>query len=166
MTNGQVIAKAKAGWNLDMKLLIAIGCLLLLAGGCGSKDYGTVTGKVEYEQSPVPAGTKIFFQLPGSGYVAGAKIDEQGAFKLAHKGSSKVRIGEYSVFLGPPESNLSQAEFFKLKKKVDAEFRKKGKRPPRSPDWVLPEKYYSPNTTTLKKSVESGANEIEFVLED
>lgn len=149
-----------------MKQLSAIGFLALLAVGCNGDDYATVSGMVEYEESPVPAGTKVFFELPGSGYVAAAKIDEQGTFQLAYKGSPKLRIGEYSVFFGPPESNLSQDEFFKLKKKVDAEFRKKGKRPPPSPDWVLPEKYYSPNTTTLKETVVAGANEIELVLED
>jgi|GEM_PF-2207446 len=164
MTNVQAIPNATR--FVKLKQLVAIGCLGLLVGGCSSEDFGTVAGTVEYEGSPVPEGTKVFFEIPGSGYVAAAKIDEQGAFKLAYKKSAKVRIGEYSVFFGPPESNLSQAEFYKLKKKVDAEFRKKGKRPPPSPDWVLPEKYYSPNTTTLKSEVVSGANEIELVLED
>ena len=149
-----------------MQQLGAVGFLTLLAVGCGGEDFATVNGTVEYEESPVPAGTKVFFELPGSGYVAAAKIDEQSAFKLAYKGSPKLRIGEYSVFFGPPESNLSQEEFYKLKKRVDAEYRKQGKRPPPSPDWILPEKYYSPNTTTLKESVVAGTNEIKIVLED
>ena len=149
-----------------MKRLTAIGFFALLALGCGGGDYATVSGTVEYESSPIPAGTKVIFELPGTGYVAAAKVDEQGSFKLAYKGSPKVRIGDYSVFFGPPESNLSQAEFYELKKKVNAEYRKKGKRPPPSPDWVLPEKYYSPNTTTLQESIVAGANEIKIVLED
>ena len=153
-------------WICHRIKLIAICCVLLQMAGCGGEDYGTVTGNVEYDGSPVPAGTKIFFEVPGSGYIVGARIDEDGAFKLAYKGSPKVRIAEYSVFFGPPESNMSQDEYYKLKKKVDAEFRKKGKRPPPSPDWVLPEKYYSPNTTDLKQAVDSGPNEVEIVLED
>ena len=148
------------------KRALAIGCLLLLCVGCGSKDFGTVTGTAAYDGNPIPAGTKVFFELPGSGYVAAARADEQGHFKLTYQKSAKVRIGEYTVFFGPPESNLSQAEFYKLKKKVDAEYRKKGKRPPPSPDWVLPGKYYSPNTTSLKQMVTAGANEVELVLED
>ena len=143
----------------------AIGALSF-AVGCGGEDYGTVTGTVEYADGDVPVGTKVFFEQSGTGYVAAAKIDEGGAFELAHKGSPKLRIGEYTVFFGPPESNLSPAEFYELKKKVDKEFRKKGKRPPPSPDWVLPEKYYSPNTTTLTESVASGANEVKLVVED
>ena len=169
--SGVIIQAQRAGNNMPpllrrMRWQSAIGCLALLVIGCAKDDYATVTGVVEYAESPVPAGTKVFFELPGSGYVAAAKIDEQGAFQLAYKGSPKLRLGEYSVFFGPPESNLSQAEFFELKKKVDAEYRKKGKRPPPSPDWVLPEQYYSPNTTTLQETVVAGANEIKLVLEN
>ena len=80
-----------------VKQLIAVGIPALLAVGCGGEDFGTVNGTVEYEENPVPAGTKVFFELPGSGYVAAAKIDEQGTFKLAYKGSTKLRVGEYSV---------------------------------------------------------------------
>lgn len=140
--------------------------MLLLTLGCGSKDFGTVTGTVTYEGGTIPVGTKIFFQLPGAGYVAAAKIDETGAFQLSFQASPKIQVGEYTVFFGPPESNLSQDEFFKLKKQVDAEYRKRGKRPPPSPDWTLPEEYYQPHTTPLKESVVAGRNTIDIQLED
>ncbi|MEM7315056.1 MAG: hypothetical protein AAF497_18065 [Planctomycetota bacterium] len=140
--------------------------LLLLFMGCGGADTATVSGVAKYENQPIPTGTKVFFELPGTGYVAAAKVDETGTFKLAHKGSVRIRPGEYSIYVGPPESNLTQNEYFELKKKVDAEFRKKGKKPPPSPDWVLPQKYYSPNTTTLRKAIVVGENEVEILLED
>ncbi len=148
-------------------MAIAIGLIFVLTMvGCGDPNVGTVSGKATYQDKPLPTGTKVFFERSGTGYVAAAQVDETGAFQLKKKGSTSIPIGEYTVYVGPPESNLSQSEFYKLKRKVDAEFRKNGKKPPPSPDWVLPENYYSPNSSPLRQSVIAGPNEIKLVLED
>jgi hypothetical protein len=138
-----------------------------LSLGCGdSAPVAYVSGKAEYEGKSVPVGTRIFFERPDTGYLAAGVIGEDGRYSLKHKRSPKVVPGEFVVFVGPPPSNLSEREFFKLKKKTDVEFRKKGKKPPRSPDWVLPAEYYLSTTSPLRKTVGPGDNVIDLTLED
>ena len=133
--------------------------------GCGdSAHLGYVSGKIEYGGKAVPAGNKVFFE--GSGYLAAAEIQEDGAYKLNYMGSSEIPVGEYVVFVGPPTSNMSEAEFYALKQKVAAEYRQRGEAPPPSPDWVLPAKYYSSATSPLSEAVEPGENVIDIVLEE
>ncbi|QDT70817.1 hypothetical protein MalM25_37730 [Planctomycetes bacterium MalM25] len=136
-----------------------------VAVGCGPSDIAYVSGSASHEGSPTPAGTKVFFELPGQGYLGVGVTQEDGAFTLKHRGSESLRSGDYVVFVGPPESDLSEAEFMQLKKKVEAEYRAKGKKPPRSPDWVLPEKFYSPRTSGLRRTVSPGENTIDLAFD-
>jgi len=141
-------------------LALAVAC-----SGCGdSAPVGYVSGKIEYEGKPVPAGNKVFFE--GSGYLAAAVIQENGAYTLNYMGSPEIPVGDYVVFVGPPTSTMSESEFYALKKKVAAEYRQRGEKPPPFPDWVLPAKYYRSETTPLFEAVEPGKNVIDIVLEE
>ena len=135
--------------------------------GCGNSNsapVGYVSGKIKYEGKPVSAGNKVFFE--GSGHLAAAVIQENGAYKLNYVGSPEIPVGNYVVFVGPPTSNMSESEFYALKKKVAGEYRQRGEEPPPFPDWVLPAKYYRSTTSPLFEEVEPGENVIDIVLEE
>ena len=144
-------------------IVIAIA---VVCSGCGdSTPFGYVTGTVEYDGEPVPAGNKIFFELSSQGYIAGGVIQDDGTYTLNYKGSPEIPLGDYAVFVGPPTSTMSEGEFRALKAKVDAEYRSRGEKPPPSPDWVLPAKFYQPTTSPLRESVKSGDNVIHVSLD-
>lgn len=146
-------------------LPVVVGCAICL--GCGNSDsVSYVTGTVKYAEGEVPTETRVFFELPGKGYLAAGIVQEDGTYQLKYKRAAKIQPGEFVVYLGPPATYLSEQEFRQLKKKVDAEFRSRGKSPPPSPDWVLPEKYYKSATSPLRATVEPGENVIDLTLED
>lgn len=141
--------------------------LVPLVWGCSKgEDYGFVTGKLTIAGEPAPVGTQIFFKGVGKGAVAAGKLDESGRYELKLKGNKKIVLGEYTVFLGAPPSDFSPAEYAKFTAKVKAEYRAKGKKPPSNPEWVLPEIYYTPQTSPLRATVENGTNDFPFDLEE
>lgn len=146
-------------WPLVIVCVASLGC-----GGSGSSSY--VQGKVVYEGKPVAAGTGVFFEQPGKGYIASAAVAEDGTYQLQHKRSEAIRPGEYVVYVGPPVTYMTEQEFRRLKKKVAAEYRSRGEKPPRSPDWVLPEIYYQSATSPLRATLNPGDNVIDLTLED
>ncbi|MEM9656984.1 MAG: hypothetical protein AAF961_01360 [Planctomycetota bacterium] len=139
----------------------------MTALGCGGRTpVGYVTGSVSYDGKSVPPETRIFFEKSGQGYIAAGIVQEDGSFTLKRKKSEAIEPGDYAVFVGPPPSQLSEAEYRALKEKVDAEYRRRGEKPPPSPDWVLPTKYYQSSTSPLGETIEPGENVFEIVLED
>ena len=140
--------------------------MAFVCSGCGdSSPYGQVSGKIEFGGKPVPAGNKVFFEQSSTGILAAGVIQDDGAYALNVQGSPKIPLGDYVVFVGPPTSNMSEAEFRALKKKVDAEYRSRGEEPPPFPDWVLPAKFYRSTTSPLRKTVEAGENQINLSLD-
>lgn len=153
----------------NMSATCAFFVLLALAfglTGCGGPEVAIVSGTTEYDGKSIPAGTRILFQKSSTGYVAVGVVQDDGSFALKHKGAAEIEPGDYTVFVGPPESNLTEGEFMKLKAKVDADFRKRGKKPPPSPDWVLPGPYYQANTSPLSESIQPGEQTVSIKLED
>jgi len=141
-------------------LAFAVACL-----GCeDSTPVGYVSGKIEYDGKPVPAGNKVFFE--GNGYLASAVIQDDGSYTLSYKRSPEIPLGDYVVFVGPPTSLMTEGEFRALERKVAAEYRQRGKKPPPFPDWVLPARYYQSTTSPLRETVEAGDNLINLSLED
>jgi hypothetical protein len=141
-------------------LALAVAC-----PGCGdSTPVGYVSGKIEHGGKPVPAGNKVFFE--GSGYLAAGVIQKDGAYTLNYKGLPEIPLGDYVVFVGPPTSYMTEAEFRALEKKVAAQYRQRGEQPPPFPDWVLPAKFYRSTTSPLRETVESGDNIINLSLDD
>ena len=137
---------------------------LFSLGGCADPNVAYVTGTVTASRE-IPSGTRLFFEKPGTGYVAAAVIAADGSYELNYRRESKIEPGDYTVYVGAPKSTMSQKEYFDLKKKVEAEYRKRGEKPPLSPDWVLPAEYYQSSTSPLKESVEAGENVIAIEIE-
>lgn len=139
--------------------------LAIVSVGCDT-NVAYVNGTTLYEGSPIPEGTRVIFQHPASGYAAVGIVKADGSFELMHKGEKKIEPGDYKIFVGPPESNMSEKEFYALKTKVDAEFKARGKKPPPSPDWVLPTEYYQSNTSPLRQTIEPGENLVNVELSE
>ncbi len=145
-------------------LLLPFG--LVACSGCGeSKPVGYVSGTVTFDGEPVAEGNKIYFEQSSKGIIAGAVIGTSGEYSLNYNGEAGIPLGDYVVYVGPPDSNMTQQEFYELKRKVDAEYKSRGETPPPSPDWVLPPKFYRPATSPLRKTIEPGENTIEISVE-
>ncbi|MGI9427652.1 MAG: hypothetical protein ACR2NM_03260 [Bythopirellula sp.] len=149
------------------KLGLHYFAMIAVAGlGCGkSVPVGYVNGTVEFDGKPAPVDHVVFFQQPSKGIIAGGMIGENGEYVLKYRGAEGIPPGDYVVFVGPPASNMTEQEFAALKRKVDAEYRARGQKPPPSPDWVMPEKYYLASTSPLRESVTTGENVINIKLE-
>lgn len=152
-----------------MKQFVAAAAIAVASAmacvGCGeSASVGNVSGKVTIDGQPVAAGSTVFFEQSRHGVIAAGIIEDGGAYTLNYQGSPGIPPGDYVVFVGPPDSNMSQQEFYALKKKVDAEFRSRGEQPPPSPDWTLPAKYYQSSTSPLRERVEVGENTVNLAL--
>ncbi len=151
----------------SVRTTLIMTTLLVGSVGCGpSEPVGYVTGKATLGESPLPAGTKIFFEQSGKGYTAAGVVQEDGTFTMKYRREPELRPGDYLVFVGPPTSYMSESEYRALQKKVNAEYRSRGEKPPPSPDWVLPEKYYLSTTSPLRATVEPGDNVCNFTLEE
>lgn len=146
-------------------LQLAIAFVLASQGCSSSEPAGTVTGTVKHGGEPVPAGTNVYFEQSSTGVIASSAVQSDGSYALQYQGTTMIPLGSYKVFIGPPESNLSEKEFYALKKKVDAEYRSRGEKPPPSPDWVLPAQFYTSATSPLSETVSEGENEIKITLQ-
>ena len=148
-----------------LPLASALICLACVCMGCGnSTTVGTVSGKIEHGGKPIPTGHKVFFE--GNGYIAAGVIQDDSTYTLNYKGSSGIPLGSYVVFVGPPAVQRTDSEFDALLKKAAAEYRSRGEKPPLSPDWVLPSKFYLSTTSPLRETVEAGENIINLSLDD
>lgn len=140
---------------------------VVVCSGCGdSTPGGYVTGKVESGGELMPAGNKVFFEQSVKGLLAAGVIQEDGTYTLNYKGSPKIPMGDYIVFVGPPTSHMTEKEFYAFKAKVNAQFRSRGKKPPPFPDWILPAKFYRSTTSPLRETVELGDNVIDLLIDD
>ena len=163
MLENRMLRKSRSSYwqGLAAKAL----CLTLFIPGCSDPNIAYVSGSARCEKGEVPEGTRIFFERPGQGYVASAIVDTKGNFQLNHQGSRKIHPGEYVVFIGPPQSMMSPAEFEALRSKVNAEYKQRGKSPPPSPDWIFPEKYYQSASSPIHETVHPGDNVIQILIE-
>src|SRR5947209_7629005 len=71
--------------------------LLILAAGCGgpkkSVDMTEVSGKVLFQDQPLPGGRITFISKEASGFVGSGNIDENGNYKIqAPVGEVKVTV--------------------------------------------------------------------------
>lgn len=133
---------------------------MLLLGGCADPNVAYVQGTVSSASQEIPAGTRLFFEKPGSGYMAAAVIGPDGSFELKYRREEEIEPGDYTVFIGPPKSTMTAKEFYELKAKVAAEYRERGEAPPPSPDWVLPVQYYASKSSPLKETIVAGKNTV------
>jgi hypothetical protein len=131
---------------------VAIGLALLVCvsiSGCGGTYDASVSGAVTLDGNAVPRGTVAYIPA-GGGPAAYSPIQENGSYSLRTGRESGLPPGEYLVTVTSNE--------------VPAQFESKDGRPMPPGKAITPLWYRSKDTSGLKYSVVSGANEINLEL--
>ena len=127
---------------------ICVVVLMLSALGYGR---GNVSGKVTYQDKPVPFGTVLFEGSDGSIHQSDIKTDGSYSIQGMAVGEAKVAVNSPN----PRSSDLTPVS-------------KTGQKPvlhPDVPGWFpIPEKYSSPDRSELKYTIKSGNNVINIEL--
>lgn len=123
--------------------LISAGSLLLC--GCDSKPTGPVRhesgGIVTFKGKPVPKAQVVFY---GPGVSRGAITGEDGRFQVKAGTGNGLPAGEYEIVVRPAPGGDTEIINFDR------------------PD--IPKKYWSKETSGLKESIVSGANDLTLEL--
>ena len=127
--------------SFDIRHLIVVGCLTLLAGcGPSGPELGTVKGKVTLDGAPVPE-AKVEFQPEDKGSASYGTTDKQGKYTLFYAaGRPGAMVGKHVVRIETYRQMPSGRDV-----------------PERLPAWCHSE-------TKLTREVTSGANEINFEI--
>lgn len=138
-------------------------CSLSAAGCLGGKPTGTVSGKVSYQDKPVPAGCLVTF-ISNEGFAALGTVDDQGSYQLVMAGNPQVPVASYNVSVtfpgeqGPTmtedEERLYMAGDPEMVKKFKPQFRKA----------PFPDKYSDPILSGLTYDIKAGENTFDIVL--
>lgn len=75
-------------------------CGVLVFLGCGQGGFGSVEGRVTVAGRPVTAGRVVF---RNDTVTLDGPIDATGRYRLTHRGSERLPVGEFGVMLLPPE---------------------------------------------------------------
>jgi hypothetical protein len=138
--------RARAGLLLAALLWVA-------SGGCSGKPTGSVSGKVTFQDRPMPGGFVNFFSIGPDGAL------------LAHKSATIDRNGDYAVS-GVPVGKVKitvQAPLGALEETLP----EKGGMPRRGkPPVVLPPHYEKVEQTDLEYTVTAGQQTHDVVLKD
>ncbi len=138
--------------------------LVLALGGCvGNSSTGTVTGKVTYGGTSVPAGCTVSF-VSNEGYAAVGVVDGDGRYQLKMAGRSRIPVAKYQVAVtapaikGPVMTAEEERKFMAGDRATVAKFTQKKSKP------LLPLKYADMNRSGLSFEVESGSNVFDIEL--
>ncbi len=123
--------------------IIPFLALLFLLGGCGSGDWGTVSGRVTLDEKPLEKGDVIFNPLKGGAPGTGSLV--QGNFTIQTGAKAGLATGDYVVTVTAmtiPESGSKE----------------RGK-------LLTPKKYSDPKTSPLKVTVKPGSQQVELKMD-
>jgi hypothetical protein len=145
------------------RLIAALPVLLLVAWGCGSKSTTSeVTGKVTYQNTPVPGGQITFY--PAKGVPMSVGIDPDGSYTI-----TDLEPGEVTVTVSTESLNPD-------KKTPEYGGRGRGGASPPPPNMAggggggkyvkIPDKYAKQETSGLKTTVTKGKNKYDVPLTD
>jgi hypothetical protein len=160
--------------NLDAFAMTARYCLVFVAciapvvtTGCsGSKGPATakVSGLVTYKGSPVEDATVVFAPAAG-GRASTAVTDAQGRYELSTFGTKDgAPPGEFKVSV---TKTKTEGEAPNLTQEQVNEMMQRGETVPGPVTTnLLPEKYTSPDTSGLSKTVKNGENDLPLELTD
>jgi hypothetical protein len=136
---------------------------LSILSGCGSRDTGTVSGKVTYRDQPLQGGSVVFATSDLS-RIERVSIQSDGTYQSAF-----VPVGDLMVAVepAPPGPQAHMPKGAKLPPNI----------PPDSPGAQvylqannnhvdIPAKYRDPTTSELKLSVNSGTQKYDIQLTD
>ncbi len=131
----------KTGVTITMRLVLFL-TLLVLAGGCGAGDWGTVSGRVTLDDQPLEKGDVTFNPVKGGAPGTGRVVN--GAFTIQTGTKAGLAAGEYLVTVADqtiPKSGSKEAA--KL---------------------LTPKKYADPKTSDLKATIQPGSNPVELKM--
>jgi len=132
--------------------------LLTFPSGCSRHtnlpgETGTLSGRVTYQDQPVPTGAAVVMVHRERGIFAVGTTSKSGEFSAKMRKRPEILVGEYLVHIVPP-----------------GEFNEDLGKPTLDnvPDtWKkIPMKYWTPETSPEKFSVHSGANTYNLILKD
>ncbi len=130
----------------SLRLSAGVFLVVLAIGGCtgNSSDQATVTGRVLYDNEPLPSGTVTF--LFADGTKKGTSIGSDGSYRMTEIGPGPVRIGVLSKARVPPGLQVPGAPGGNTG-------------PPPEPVVQIPSAYNSPVDSGLSYEVHKGAQE-------
>jgi hypothetical protein len=133
-------------------LLTSTMAFVALACGPSGPEMARVSGKVTYKGQPVEKGTIAFVSTDPARPNASGVLGAGGAYDLqTHEPGDGAQLGEYVVTISgkDPEAFNTEAPGEPVKKQKS----------------LVPLKYENPDSSGLKKTVESGSNTFDFDLE-
>lgn len=114
---------------------------------------GTVKGIASYKGSAIPKESAVILVHDKLGLIGIGTTDEAGKFEIKMNGSSRVLVGDYTVYVKPPgDPDENVLEY--TAKTVPPAWNK------------IPKAYWSASTTKMKYAVKEGANDFVFTLND
>jgi hypothetical protein len=120
--------------------------LLVLATGCGRKDWGYLSGTVKLNGQPVGPGSIEFQPTDAVRAGAMASFGEDGNYSVFSSGRKEgAHTGEYKVV-------ISGGEEFGLEDSGP------------KPKSIIPARYSNPDTTDLKVTIEAGKKVFDFEM--
>jgi len=134
-----------------LSLLVVFPCLLVALSGCGGEKLATVSGKVMFQDKPLPGGTLTFSSLDFSKSASG-EVRADGTYSV-----SRVPLGDVVISVMPAPKSLS--ELMPKGAKVPGAGGEKG-----APDVYgkgkstyvnIPQAYRDLRTSTLKLNVDT-----------
>ena len=150
-----------------MPLLALLALGMLNGVGCGKAKRATVSGKVTFNNKPVPVGTVSF--VDAKNRTGTATIDDKGHYTV-----TDAPVGEVTIIVNVPKREAGMGGGFKMSKppkdatmKPPEGMEPSGKGtgaidPRRIPP--IPDKYRSVSTSPLKFTVEPGTQEKDIPL--
>jgi len=146
--------------------VVSVLCMSLLAwAGCSSSNLsgptGSVSGKVTYQGTPLPAGTTVTFVHQDNATPAVGQVGGDGSYTLLMRGEQKVLTGTYAISVTPPvtvQDVASDEEAYR------AIMTGQAKSPQATANY--PEKYKAAETSGLTFTVQEGSNTCDLDLKD
>ena len=126
--------------------ILAAALAAMTALGCG-RDRGDVSGRVTFQSQPVTEG-EIVFSDPEYGTYYASPLDSKGEYTVVTKEGKGLWVGDYQVSIVPPRDDPPVGT----------------SPPPRPKPFVVPQKYWSAQTSGLKASVASKNESFNFDL--
>jgi hypothetical protein len=125
--------------------LAALGCVLMVAVGCGDKGPGKllpVSGTVQFKAAPLDKGTVIYRADSGKGnktpHEPRGEIDAQGKYTLFTAGKPGAPPGWYKVAVVAIKEDAKPGDPYAV------------------PKWLIPKNYTTPETSPLSVEVKEG----------
>jgi hypothetical protein len=153
-----------------MRIISIVVCLLLLTlTGCGQHhpETASVAGRITFNGKPVAGGQIMFY--PDNGRPAMSVIDADGHYSLTtFKSDDGAMLGHHRVTIDA-RRNVKRKRTPKTTESpntMEAMLSEEGSDLHEAPkvEWLAPERYASPTTSTLTAEVKSGDNTVDFDL--